>query len=246
MRWSLQRLRTINFCRVKAMKPRESSKAMSDLATRFVNLKNRNSVRSFVMEHANDIRVFTLVGEPPPTAEQQFENTVSVLVDVIQHLRSGWTGKTDGGLLDIEKAARNILFGVRAVPMSSRITYVDHSTPEREDVWASPAVEPVPYRKSRKQVNFFFRFKRRDVLDEIAYAVLVAKGRELLRVCKGYRTHPEWNCQMRYLVANELRTEYCYGGCGERNQAEAAREWQRKRGKAKRVMLRDRRKGSKR
>jgi hypothetical protein len=209
------------------MRERQNSKAMADLATRFVNLKDRNSVRGFIRDHALDIREFPLIGSAgvEPTAAERLENTISLLVDIIRNFRSGWTGETYGGLMDMEWTAESILYGVRQVPLGGRIMQVDRSSVEAADVWARPAVELVPYKKSRKSVNFFFRFKRRDVLDEIAYAVLIASKRGLLRFCKGRKEHPEWDCQMPYLVANEARTRYCYGACGERNQAELVRNW---------------------
>lgn len=213
------------------MKPREESKAMADLATRFANLKTKDAVRQFIRERTGDLRSFPLAfALATPEAErkqQQFENDVSVLVDIIQHLRSAWTRKTYDGLLDAEKTLCGILFSVRLVSFGKRIATVDHSTPEREDIWARPAVELAPYRKSRKQVNFFFRFRRRDVLDDIAYALLVALRRGYLKVCKGHARHPEWNCQTPFLVADEGRRDYCYGACGEKNQIERARAWHR-------------------
>lgn len=213
------------------MKPRAESKAMADLATRFVNLKTKEAVRQFVKEHAGDLRSFPLAfALETPEAEgqkQRLEEDASVLVDIIQHLRSAWTRKTCGGLLDAEKTLRDILFLPRAAQFGRGIVTVDHSTPEHEDVWARPAVELASYRKSRKQVNFFFKFKRRDVLDEIAYAILVASRRGYLKVCKGHAKHPEWNCQTPFLVADEGRRGYCYGACGEKIQIERAKEWHR-------------------
>jgi len=207
------------------MKPRKGNKAMADLATRFVNLKTNDAVRQFIVEFDGDIRSFSLIGALTP--EQRLENDVLVLVDTIQHLRSAWTGKTCDGLLDPDDRLQSILFGGgRVASFSGRLVTVDHGTLESEDVWANPAVELAPYSKSRNQVNFFFRFKRRDVLDEIAYAILVASRRGLLRMCKGSE-HKDWNCQTPFLVADEGRRRYCYGACGENNQVELAREWHR-------------------
>lgn len=220
------------------MKPREDSKAMADLATRFVNLKTKDAVRQFVEEHAGDIRSFPLIFASTTSGterkQQQLEKDVSVLVDTIHHLRSAWTHKTYDGWLDAEKTLRGILFSVRVAQFGRGVVTVDHGTPEREDIWARPAVELAPYRKSRKQVNFFFRFKRRDVLDEIAYAILVALRRGYLKMCKGHTKHPEWNCQTPFLVADEGRRDYCYGACGEKTQSERAKEWHRTHAKKRR------------
>lgn len=202
---------------------------MADLATRFVNLKSRDVVRQFVMKHAGDLRSFPLSGSDgqAPTVEERLENNVSVLVSNIWNLRSAWTREKHGGLLDAEKTIQGILFSVRVAQIGRGIVAVDHSSSDHEDIWASPAVEPAPYRKSRKQVDFFFRFKRRDVLDEIAYAILVASKRGLLRMCKGHIDHPEWNCQTPFLVADEGRRKYCYGACGENNGIELSKQWHR-------------------
>ena len=192
------------------MQKREDNRRRAELATRFMNLKSKASVRDFFREHLkrNDIRVFPCGSDNPKVIT---EHAVTVLVDLTYNLSPLWTHEDHGGLYDPETALRHILFSVRAAALGGKIVYVDKTTPAKKDDWASPAVDIVPIK--RGSAEFHFVYRRRDVLDDIAYAILVAARRGLLKECEGHKRG--WRCPQRWLVADEKRRRFCYLECGK-------------------------------
>jgi hypothetical protein len=69
-------------------------------------------------------------------------------------------------------------------------------------------------------------FAPRDLLDRIAFAILRASERGLLRTCRGHKR--KWNCPTPYLVADENRRVYCYEQCGDIAKSQAKLAWWRK------------------
>jgi len=65
-------------------------------------------------------------------------------------------------------------------------------------------------------------FEPRDVLDEIAYAILRASSLGWLKMCAGHLKG--WHCPTPYLVAHEGRTRFCYEHCGDVAKADAKRK----------------------
>jgi len=65
-------------------------------------------------------------------------------------------------------------------------------------------------------------FEPRDVLDEIAYAVLRAGSLGLLKICEG--KSKGWSCTTPYVVADEGRRRFCYETCGDQAKAEAKKK----------------------
>jgi len=62
-------------------------------------------------------------------------------------------------------------------------------------------------------------FEPRDVLDEIAYAILRAASLGLLKTCEGKLKG--WPCRTPFVVADEGRRRFCYETCGDQAKAEA-------------------------
>jgi hypothetical protein len=62
-------------------------------------------------------------------------------------------------------------------------------------------------------------FEPRDVLDEIAYAIMRAGSLGFLKTCEGQLNG--WKCPTPYIVADEGRRRFCYESCGDQAKAEA-------------------------
>jgi hypothetical protein len=75
-------------------------------------------------------------------------------------------------------------------------------------------------------------FEPRDLLDWVAYTILQASKRGLLRMCQGHKEG--WNCPTPYLVADEKRRVYCYMHCGNEAKSKAKLAWWRKNRPSKR------------
>lgn len=65
-------------------------------------------------------------------------------------------------------------------------------------------------------------FEPRDVLDEVAHAILRAGSLGLLRMCEGKKKG--WRCPTPYVVADEGRRRFCYEACGDQAKAEAKKK----------------------
>jgi hypothetical protein len=90
---------------------------------------------------------------------------------------------------------------------------------KRKQLFERPAFKCLLGQKLSRNKQPMPTFEPRDVLDEIAYAILRAGSLGLLKTCEGERK--EWGCKTPYLVADEGRRRFCYEFCGDYAKAEA-------------------------
>jgi hypothetical protein len=183
---------------------RKETQRISATATRFVNL-TQAKMRDFLRQHHSDIR---------PRLQREDR-----LYEIALNLRQAWD---KAKWFAVDETLEEIFQGrkeqnLRELPAGIiEPEWLIDDRPAFEIRLGS--AKPVP--------------KRRDLIDEIAFAILRASSLKLLKMCKG-RTH-NWPCLTPYLVADEKRRRYCYMGCGDQAKSQAKAEWHQRKKAARR------------
>ncbi len=174
-----------------------NQQSIEAIATRFVNLRGEARFSDFLREYSHDIRPV-------------FRN-VRRLVLISRSLRDAW-GNDAAFSTDI---IEGIFFETTVRVINGRPYHVASDS----DPFSHPAFK---VRLGESELVF----KRRDVLDDIAHAILKASARGLLRKCRGHQRG--WDCPTPLLVADEKRRVYCYMRCGDHSKSLSRLRWWRK------------------
>jgi hypothetical protein len=188
--------------------------SIEEIATRFVNLNAANddllvtpAVTDFIREYQRDLHL---------DVTSNNEKAVAVRS---QQLRKAWS-KSDPEF--VEKQLEDIFSDYRSdlwdearrglVPGESlRTASTDRYTSNKRPAFKVRLGHSKPV------------FEPRDLLDRIAFAILKASERGLLRKCRGHQRG--WQCPMPFLVADEKRRVYCYSRCGDEAKSRAKYKW---------------------
>jgi len=125
-------------------------------------------------------------------------------------------------MFSAEKIIREILFGVRVAKVFGGVWHVEQTPYPNEKNESDPFSRPAFVLRIGEEG---IKFERRDVLDDIAYAVFSAAAHGFLRRCKG--DSQGWSCPTPFLVADEKRRVYCYMRCGDEAKSRAKTRWWR-------------------
>lgn len=202
------------------MKPKRGKRSIEAFATEFVN--EVTTARFDLMSDPGEAKVTQSVGphqwlhapkraqEPTPESKLRAEIRQKLEGKRFKkwalRLRKAW---------DKPEEAKGVL---EAVFSPKRLSRRNVSRGE------SGARSPFQIRSGRG-----VRFEPRDDLDRIAYAILQASERGLLRICRGHKQG--WDCPTPYLVADEGRRVYCYMRCGDEAKLRAKRKWWGRKGR---------------
>jgi hypothetical protein len=199
---------------------RQETQKRCEIATKFVNAHSSgtapgNKLDRFMDKHWDSLKT-------------RFDGDRLVAREFLRHLgsilRDAWdTGKWD--------TAEENLESVFAAPDKRKLSDELHSMKPGEGrmgpvtsisamkLFRRPAFKIHLGKRLPKNKPPLPTFEPRDVLDEIAYAILRASSLGLLKTCEGKRRG--WGCIQPYLVADEGRRRFCYALCGELAKQEA-------------------------
>ena len=176
---------------------RQQTKEKCELATAFVNLRHDIGMKKFMDDHRGNLRSWPK----------------KYLLELARVLRELWdTAKRETAEYNLEQIFAAPPEAEMAPGEIRRITAF-------EKAFQHPAFRIRLGKDSP-------RFEPRDVLDEIAYAIVHAAENNLLKTCEG--SLRGWPCPTPKLVADEGRRRFCYGSCGDQAKAEAKRKSERR------------------
>jgi hypothetical protein len=187
--------------------------SIEEIATRFVNLNAANdllvtpAVTDFIREYQRDLHLDVT------------SNNEKVVAMRSKQLREAWSTSNHEFA---EQKLEEIFSDYRADRWDEEKRCLVSGQPPRTALTdrQTPAERPAfKVRLGHSKPMF----EPRDLLDQIAFAILKASERGLLRKCRGHQRG--WQCPMPFLVADEKRRVYCYSRCGDEAKSRAKYKW---------------------
>jgi len=193
---------------------RQETRRRCEIATALVNFRSKKLER-FVNDYWNSLQL-RFYGDKD--AATKFLQNLGMV------LRDAWDkGKWETAEPTLERifaAHRDPLEVHGLKPGEGRILpLMTLSEMKRAELFQRPAFKIRLGRKLPRSGNPEPVFEPRDVLDEIAYAIMRAGSLGLLKTCEGKLNG--WKCPTPYIVADEGRRRFCYESCGDQAKAEA-------------------------
>jgi hypothetical protein len=192
---------------------RQETRRRCELATALVNFRSQR-LTNFVNDNWDTLRL--RFQEDKPKAKSFLKNLGTALRDawdkakwetVEQNLERIFAAQDDTDLRRLKPGEAQI---------SPLMTIAEM---RRMELFRRPAFKVRLGRKLPRSGNPEPAFEPRDVLDEIAYAIMRAGSLGLLKTCEGQLNG--WKCPTPYVIADEGRRRFCYESCGDEAKAKA-------------------------